>query len=115
VSFLVDQHAKEKEGVLTSFFGHPALTHKSPALLHLKTGVPIVLLMPRRISNDFKFEFIISDPITMTPSKNNDDDVQKLMQIITTETEKVIAKYPEQWLWAHRRWLDINRDESAQM
>ncbi len=109
VAFLVDQHANAKEGVLTSFFGHPARTHKAPALLHLKTGVPILLMMPRRVSDDFKFEFIISEPISFSPGGNQEEDLLKIMQRINDETEKVIRSYPEQWLWAHRRWLDINR------
>ncbi len=109
IAILADQHASEKEGVVINFFGHPARTHSSPALLHLKTGVPIMTLMPRRISDDFKFEFIISDPITLTPSENKEEDVRKLVQMYTSEVEKVFARYPEQWMWAHRRWLDINR------
>ncbi len=109
VAFLVDQHANAKEGVVTSFFGHPARTHKSPAVLHLKTGVPILLMMPRRASDDFKFELIISDPMIVKPGGNPDEDVVRIMQMINDETEKVIRRYPEQWLWAHRRWLDINR------
>jgi len=109
IALLADQHASEAEGVVTDFFGHPARTHSSPALLHLKTGVPILLLMSRRVSDDFKFEFIISDPIEYKPTDDKDGDVRKIAQIYTTEAEKIIAKYPEQWMWAHRRWLDINR------
>ncbi|HBC86247.1 MAG TPA: hypothetical protein DCZ94_04760 [Lentisphaeria bacterium] len=110
IAILADQHASEAEGVVVDFFGHPARTHSSPALLHLRTGVPIMTMMPRRINDNFTFDFIISDPITYTPTDNKDDDVRKLTQIFTTETEKVIARYPEQWMWAHRRWLDINRE-----
>ena len=43
VGMLCDQHAGSLEGVETVFFGHPARTHASPALLHLKTGAPIIL------------------------------------------------------------------------
>ncbi|HCE42650.1 MAG TPA: hypothetical protein DET40_03790 [Lentisphaeria bacterium] len=110
IAILADQHAGAVEGVVTNFFGHPARTHASPALLHLKTGVPIITLMPRRISDDFTFEFIISDPIVHAPTGDKNADVQKIAQMYTSEAEKVFAKYPEQWMWAHRRWLDINRD-----
>ncbi|MFZ2658503.1 MAG: lysophospholipid acyltransferase family protein [Victivallales bacterium] len=110
IAILADQHASEAEGVVINFFGHPARTHSSPALLHLKTGIPIMVMMPRRVSDDFRFEFIISDPITMTPTANKAEDVKALVQRYTTEVEKVIARYPEQWMWAHRRWLDIDRN-----
>ena len=110
VAILADQHAGTSEGVVVNFFGHPARTHVSPALLHLKTGIPILILMPRRVSDDFRFEFIISEPITLAPSDNKEEDVKTLVQRYTTEAEKIIARYPEQWMWAHRRWLDINRN-----
>ncbi|MFA6568673.1 MAG: lysophospholipid acyltransferase family protein [Victivallales bacterium] len=110
VAILADQHASTLEGVVVNFFGHPARTHSSPALLHLKTGIPILVLMPRRVSDDFRFEFIISEPITLVPTGNKEEDVKTLVQKYATEAEKIIARYPEQWMWAHRRWLDINRD-----
>lgn len=110
IAILADQHAGEMEGVETQFFGHPARTHSSPALLHLKTGIPIMILLSRRVSDDFKFEFIISDPIEYKPTGDKEGDVKKLAQMYTSEVEKVIAIHPEQWMWAHRRWLDINRN-----
>lgn len=113
IAILPDQHAGKGEGVVTSFFGHPARTHASPALIHLKTGVPIFVMMPRRVDDDFHFEFIISDPITRTPTGDKEADVLALTQAYTTEIEKVVARYPEQWMWPHRRWLDINRSKDS--
>jgi lauroyl/myristoyl acyltransferase len=78
-------------------------------LLHLKTGVPILVLMPRRVSDDFNFEFILSDPIIHKPTEDKKKDIREITQKFTSEIEKTIRLYPEQWLWAHRRWLDINR------
>jgi KDO2-lipid IV(A) lauroyltransferase len=109
IAMMADQNAGENEGIVVDFFGHPARTHSSPALLHLKTGVPILVLMPRRVSDDFKFEFIISDPIMHTPGEDKEKDIREITQKFTSEIEKTIRLYPEQWLWAHRRWLDINR------
>ena len=109
VAILADQHAGSLEGVTVNFFGHPARTHSSPALLHLKTGIPILVLMPRRVNDDFQFEFIISEPISLLPGGNKEEDVKTIVQKYATEAEKIIARYPEQWMWAHRRWLDINR------
>ena len=31
-----------------------------------------------------------------------------------TALEKLIMEQPEQWLWAPRHWLDINRRQAAQ-
>ena len=109
IAMMADQNAGENEGIVVDFFGHPARTHSSPALLHLKTGVPILVLMPRRVSDDFKFEFIISDPIIHAPTENKEKDIKEITQKFTSEIEKSVRLYPEQWMWAHRRWLDINR------
>jgi KDO2-lipid IV(A) lauroyltransferase len=109
IAIMADQNAGETEGVVVDFFGHPASTHSSPALLHLKTGVPILVLMPRRVSDDFNFEFILSAPIIHKPTEDKKKDIREITQKFTSEIEKTIRLYPEQWLWAHRRWLDINR------
>jgi KDO2-lipid IV(A) lauroyltransferase len=109
IAIMADQHAGESEGVVVDFFGHPASTHSSPALLHLKTGVPILVLMPRRVNDKFNFEFILSDPIIHKPTEDKEKDIFEITQKFTSEIENAVRLYPEQWLWAHRRWLDINR------
>jgi KDO2-lipid IV(A) lauroyltransferase len=109
VALLVDQHAGKNEGVDTLFFGQPCKTHSTPAQLHLKTGIPIVPQLTRRLDNKFNFEFVVGDLIKFTPTGNKEQDVLTVTQLYTTALEKMIAEHPEQWLWAHRRWLNIHR------
>jgi Kdo2-lipid IVA lauroyltransferase/acyltransferase len=111
LGILIDQHASE--GVDTMFFSHPVKTHTTPALLHLKTGAPIVLIASRRLDNKFNFEMLIRGPFTITPSGDKNKDIQALTQKINDEFEKIVTECPEQWLWEHRRWLDIDRRESG--
>jgi Kdo2-lipid IVA lauroyltransferase/acyltransferase len=111
LGILIDQHAGES-GIDTMFFSHPAKTHGSPAQLHLKTGAPIVLIVSRRLDNKFHFEMIIRGPFTIVPSGDQNKDIQALMQQVNDEFEKIVAECPEQWLWEHRRWLDIDRREA---
>ncbi|MBN1865400.1 MAG: lysophospholipid acyltransferase family protein [Victivallales bacterium] len=107
VCLLADQHAGRDEGVETTFFGKSARTHWSPASLHLKTGVPIMVGIMKRVGT-CRFEFVMSDPIEMKPGPDRKRDIRKLTQIYTAELESLIRKCgPEQWLWAHRRWLDL--------
>ena len=40
--FPFDQHASRKDGVLVEFFGHPAGTFRSLAVIALTTGAPVV-------------------------------------------------------------------------
>lgn len=109
LALLVDQHAGHLEGVETTFFGQPCRTHASAALLHLRTGVPLVVELTRRKDDDFNFEFVVGDPIDYTPTGDQEKDVAAITQKITSGLEKLIAERPEQWLWAHRRWLNIDR------
>ncbi|MDD3117543.1 MAG: lysophospholipid acyltransferase family protein [Victivallales bacterium] len=113
IAILADQHAKTKEGVENVFFGQPCRTHTSPALLHLKTGVPIVPELTRRCGNGFNFEFVVGEMIRYTPTGDKEKDVQTVAQMYTSALEKLIREEPEQWMWAHRRWLNINRKSSA--
>lgn len=109
VCIVADQHATRTEGVETLFFGHPARTHVSPAQLHLHTGVPIVAAVLRRSAGTFRYEFRCSAPIRMKPSADKSADLRCLAQSYTTALEGLIRHDPVQWLWAHRRWLDIYR------
>jgi KDO2-lipid IV(A) lauroyltransferase len=109
VCILADQHAIRAQGVETVFFGHPARTHTSPALLHLHTGVPILVALSRRLPGDFQFEFTLAPPIRLAPGKDKDADIRHLAQAYTGALEGLIRQDPIQWLWAHRRWLDIDR------
>ena len=42
IVFPFDQHASKKDGVVVDFFGHPAGTFRSLAILALSTGAPVV-------------------------------------------------------------------------
>ena len=108
VCILADQHAGRDEGVETRFFGHDARTHASPAMLHLKTGIPILVSVSKRVG-DFQFEFVSADPIIMKPTGDKRKDIKELTQRYTTALENLIREDPVQWLWSHRRWLDMRK------
>lgn len=109
VAILADQHAGSAEGVETVFFGQPCRTHMSPALLHLRTGIPILVSVTRRLDDDFHFEFATKELICYKPTGDKEADIRNVAQLYTTALEELIREKPEQWLWSHRRWLNINR------
>ena len=111
-TFLVDQHASKGDGgVETIFFGQPCRTHTAPAVLHLKTGVPIMPQLTRRVDDNFNFEARVGDLIEYKPTGDKEKDIIAVTQMYTTALEKMIAEEPEQWMWTHRRWLNINRKQ----
>ncbi|MEM4248598.1 MAG: lysophospholipid acyltransferase family protein [Candidatus Nanoarchaeia archaeon] len=109
ICFVSDQHASTSEGVETIFFGHPARSHTAPSGLHLKTGLPIIVGGLVRKNENFEFEFVADSIIQVKPSKDRDADIRSITQAYTSSLQNIISKYPEQWLWAHRRWLDLER------
>ena len=109
LAIVVDQHAVSNEGVEVEFFGHPARHHKTPALLHLKTGFPIVPILIHRINNKFEFECIHGDPIVHESTGDRDLDVAMITQRVSWQIEDIIRMDPSQWLWAPRHWLSLDR------
>ena len=104
-----DQHASTGEGSETVFFGHPARSHTSPGALYLRTGLPLVIVALVRKDENFNFEFIVEDVIEPPTTDDRENDIKNITQLYTSAIERMIRKYPEQWIWAHRRWLDLDR------
>ena len=109
VGILSDQHASTAEGVEIEFFGHPARAHTSPSILHIKTKHPLMVGIVIRKDNNFNFDLHIRGPITVDSNLPKDEQIKQLTQAYSTEIEKIIREYPEQWIWCHRRWLNLNR------
>lgn len=115
ITMLIDQHAAGSEGVDCEFFGHPARIHMTPALLHLKTGIPILPELTRRKpGGNYEFELVVSEPIRYAPTGDKQHDIQVISQMCATALEQLIMQDPVQWLWTPRHWLDINRKQAEQ-
>ena len=113
VSMVVDQHAASAEGVEVEFFGHPSRHHKTPALLHLKSGIPIIPTLVRRRSDKFEFDCVLGDPIIFTPTDDKEKDIAMVTQMVAWSIEDIIRQEPLQWLWSPRHWLSIERRRAA--
>jgi KDO2-lipid IV(A) lauroyltransferase len=113
VSMVVDQHAASAEGVEVAFFGHPSRHHRTPALLHLKSGIPIIPTIIRRRSDKFEFDCVLGEPIIFTPTDDKEKDIALVTQLVSRSIEDIIRQEPVQWLWTPRHWLSIDRKCAA--
>lgn len=102
LGLICDQHAASN-GVVVPFFGHPASTVASPARLHLATGAPIVFGVCFR-TGPMKFLMAASEPIRVAPTGDREADIRAITLAINEVAERFIRRFPEQYLWAHRRW-----------
>jgi KDO2-lipid IV(A) lauroyltransferase len=96
-----DQHAPS--GVVIDFFGRKAATPKGPALFAIRTGSPIVPFLLRRERYD-RHVATIGEPIYPPETGNEEDKIKSLTAAYSGFFEDVIRKYPDLWLWTHRRW-----------
>jgi KDO2-lipid IV(A) lauroyltransferase len=103
LSFLADQDAGER-GMYVEFFGRPASTHKSIALLALEYQAPVVVGYARRIGPGFRYEVACSAIIEPGEFTGTAEDAKLLTQRFTSELERIVRDSPEQYLWLHRRW-----------
>jgi KDO2-lipid IV(A) lauroyltransferase len=105
VVFVMDQHAshKAKDGVFVDFFGRPAGTFKSPALIARYTGVPVLPSRGyRRADGKHVLEFCKRLP--WISCDDPDEEIKTNTRQYNAVLEKFILEYPDQWLWMHRRW-----------
>ena len=109
VTIVSDQHAVPPEGVEVKFFGHPAMAQKTPAWLYLRTHTTIAMPYLIRDDDDFHFTFHCARMPDYKPTGCMEADIRAVAQLYTDMIEEQIRRYPGQWLWSHRRWLDCER------
>ncbi len=104
LGMMADLNVQEKEGVFVDFFGVPASTTTSIAKLALKTNAAVLPAFAVWEEAKGKYVVYLEPPIEYRKTANADEDVKNLTQDITSVVEKYVRKYPEQWLWIHKRW-----------
>ena len=101
VGMLCDQ--KLNEGIAVPFFGKPAMTAPAVAHLALKYNVPIYPAFGVW-TKDGKLVAHFLDPLSLPKSGTPDEKVCQIMESINALFEQWITRYPDQWLWMHRRF-----------
>ncbi|MFH1227066.1 MAG: lysophospholipid acyltransferase family protein [Planctomycetota bacterium] len=104
VLMLIDQTGRD-EGVMADFFGRQAPAMWGPANLMIKTSasiIPFACVSRRPGELDYLITFLPKIEYKQTGDKNR--DIQCITQLYIKGIELLIRKYPEQWIWFHRRW-----------
>jgi KDO2-lipid IV(A) lauroyltransferase len=104
VGILIDQNTTRDAGVFVPFFGIPACTTTSLVTVALRADaaiVPGVLIWDHRLG---KHRLRFEPPLELTRSGNPKQDVVDNTALCNRLLEGLVRKYPDQWLWVHRRW-----------
>lgn len=110
VGIVGDQDAR-RSGVFVPFFGHPASTHRGPALFALRFGAPVFACVARRLPGPgVKYE-VAGTRVPVVRTGDLDADVRSLTAELAARLEASIRQAPEQYFWFHRRWKSKPRGE----
>ena len=102
LAILADQNAR-KNGIFVPFFGRPASTVRSPALMALKYGSPIIAAHTYRSGRN-EYRIVLTPPIPIPAGGDREKVIEKITADVTARLEEFIRQHPEQWMWLHARW-----------
>ena len=104
LGLLVDLNTLDEEAIFVDFFGVPASTTFMLAKLALRTNATVLPIFVPWDESSGKFLVHILPCVPVERSGNEDEDIRKLTARLTKVVEDYIRRYPDQWLWIHKRW-----------
>ena len=104
VGILFDQNTTRDEGVFVDFFGVPAATTTAIATFALRTGAAVLpgFLIWEKSLGKHRLQF--DPPVKLVETGDLAHDVAENTRLFNQILEGYVRKYPDQWLWIHRRW-----------
>ena len=104
IGILVDQNTMPGEAVFVDFFGKQASTTTGIARVALHTDAAVVPGYAVWDESLGKYRLRFEPPIELIRTGDMERDVVENTQRFTKVIEDIIRKYPDQWVWVHRRW-----------
>ena len=104
VGILADVNTHPKEGVFVPFYGIEACTTTGVAMLAQRANAVIVPLFAVWDEEKGKYSMINEKIIEPANTGDRKADILTTTADFTAALERVIRKYPDQWIWIHRRW-----------
>jgi KDO2-lipid IV(A) lauroyltransferase len=108
IVFPFDQHAGRPDGIEVEFFGHPAGTFRSLAIIALATGAPVVPASGWREPDGthvLRFEPAL-EPIA---AEDADEEIRRNTRAYNQALERMVMRHPDQWWWIHKRWKGLGQ------
>jgi KDO2-lipid IV(A) lauroyltransferase len=104
VGILMDTNMTPPQGVFVDFFGIPACTASGLARIALRTDAAVVPGFTIWDPALRKYRLRFDPALTVIRTGNLEADIAANTQLFTKVIEDYVRKYPDQWLWVHRRW-----------
>jgi KDO2-lipid IV(A) lauroyltransferase len=104
VGILMDTNMTPPQGVFVKFFGRQACTASGVAHIALKTGAAVLPGFMVWEPAEGKYVLHFGPELAFARTGNTEADILAATQRCTQAIESWIRRYPDQWLWIHRRW-----------
>jgi len=104
VGILMDTNMTPPQGVFVDFFGIPACTASGLARIALRTDAAVLPGFTLWDPSLRKYRLRFDPALTLIRTGNDEKDVISNTAMFTKVIEDYVRRYPDQWLWVHRRW-----------
>lgn len=104
VGILMDTNMTPPQGIFVDFFGIPVCTASGLARIALRTHAAVVPTFTIWDPKLRKYRLRFDPAVNLVRTEDNEADIVTNTQIFTKIIEDYVRRYPEQWLWVHRRW-----------
>jgi KDO2-lipid IV(A) lauroyltransferase len=104
VGILMDTNMTPPQGVFVDFFGIPACSASGLARIALRTDAAVVpgFTVWDPVLRKYRLRF--EPAIKLIRTQDEEGDVVANTALFTKVIEDYVRRYPDQWLWVHRRW-----------
>jgi KDO2-lipid IV(A) lauroyltransferase len=104
VGILMDTNMTPPQGVFVDFFGIPACTASGLARIALRTDAAVVpgFTVWDPVLRKYRLRF--EPAVKLIRTQDEERDVVANTALFTKVIEDHVRRYPDQWLWVHRRW-----------
>lgn len=104
LGILSDLNAHPHEGVFVPFFGKLACTTAGIATLALKTNAVVIPTCAVWDHEKRRYFFHGDPPVDLIRTGDKETDIELNTARFAAAMEQMVRKYPDQWLWVHKRW-----------
>ena len=104
VGILMDTNMTPPQGVFVNFFGIPACTASGLARIALRTDAAVVPGFTVWDPALRKYRLRFEPAARLIRTQDEESDVVANTALFTRIIEDYVRRYPDQWLWVHRRW-----------
>ena len=113
IAFPLDQNRTREEGIFVDFFGVPACTMDSLAVLAGRTDATIVPAALYRNPDLRSYTMVVRPMFELEhPHEDAKANVRHNTRRLNQALEELIMEHPAQWMWIHKRWKTRPADES---